>query len=89
MNDVQGSIVRIIETLLEAANKTGVEVTLDARLHGDEGLGLDSLQTAELSAVLEDEFGTDPFSEGVVPDTVGEIASFYTSGDQSGSTVSA
>ena len=68
MNDVQGSIVRIIESLLEAANKGDVKVTPDAQLHGDDGLGLDSLQTAELSAILEDEFGPDPFSVGVVPD---------------------
>lgn len=87
MSDLQGSIVRIIETLLEAANKSDVAVTPDARLHGDEGLGLDSLQTAELSAILEDEFGTDPFSEGVVPDTVAEIVSFYA--DQPGTTASA
>lgn len=89
MNDVQGSVVKIVESLLEAANRSDVVVTLDAPLHGDEGLGLDSLQTAELSAILEDEFGTDPFSEGVVPDTVGEIVSFYASGDASGSTVPA
>lgn len=89
MNDVQGSIVRIVESLLAAANKGDVEVTLDVALHGEEGLGLDSLQTAELSAMLEDEFGTDPFSEGRIPDTVGEIVSFYVSGDQAGATVPA
>ena len=39
-----------------------------------EGLGLDSLEAAELSAMLEDEFGTDPFSAGGdLPETIGDI----------------
>lgn len=42
-----------------------------------DGLALDSLETAELSAILEDEFGTDPFSEGTIAETVGEIYAFY------------
>ncbi|GAB2974235.1 hypothetical protein [Nocardioides montaniterrae] len=77
MNDVQDSIVTIIESLLEQADKAGTPVAMDTLLHGDEGLGLDSLQTAELSATLEDELGTDPFSAGEMPETVGEIVAFY------------
>ncbi|MDT4924702.1 MAG: acyl carrier protein [Pseudonocardiales bacterium] len=42
-----------------------------------DGIGLDSLETAEFSAVLEDEFGRDPFSADVMPQTVGDIADFY------------
>ncbi len=42
-----------------------------------EGLALDSLETAELSAILEDEFGSDPFSAGEVAETVGEIYAYY------------
>jgi acyl carrier protein len=42
-----------------------------------DGLGLDSLETAELSALLEDEYGTDPFSGETMPQTVGDIADFY------------
>ena len=52
-----------------------------------EGLGLDSLETAELSAMLEDEFGTDPFGAGLMPETVGQIVEFYTSGNAAGETV--
>jgi acyl carrier protein len=43
----------------------------------DGGIGLDSLQTAELSVTLEDELGRDPFSEGEMPQSVGEIIAFY------------
>ncbi len=42
-----------------------------------EGLDLDSLETAELSALLEDELGTDPFQQEEMPQTVGEIFAFY------------
>jgi acyl carrier protein len=54
--------------------KKGVE--LDVSLYS-EGIGLDSLDVAELSAVLEDEFGKDPFSNGLMPETIGEIVAFY------------
>jgi len=52
------------------------EVDEDASLYAG-GLGLDSLETAELSAFLEDEVGTDPFTEGLLPQTVGELLDFY------------
>lgn len=43
-----------------------------------DGLELDSLEAAELSAMLEDAFGTDPFSTGdPMPETVGAVLSFY------------
>jgi acyl carrier protein len=41
------------------------------------GIGLDSLETAELSAVLEDTFGIDPFQSPAMPQTVGDILDFY------------
>jgi acyl carrier protein len=80
MTDFQGSIMSIVTTLLERSDKGEVAVALDTAIHGD-GLGLDSLETAELSAMLEDEFGTDPFGAGLMPETVGEIVDFYTEGE--------
>lgn len=77
MNEVETRIVAIVTELLEGADREGVAVTLESRLHGEDGLGLDSLQTAELSAILEDELGTDPFGAGLLPETVGEVVAFY------------
>ena len=77
MNEVQDSVVKIIESLLEGTDKAGATVGTDTLLHGDDGLGFDSLQTAELSATLEDELGSDPFSAGEMPETVGELIAFY------------
>jgi acyl carrier protein len=56
--------------------RRGVDVGQETALFAD-GLGLDSLETAELSALLEDEFGEDPFSQGQMPGTVGELLAFY------------
>lgn len=42
-----------------------------------DGVGLDSLETAELSAVLEDAYGDDPFTADEMPQTLGEILAFY------------
>ncbi|KRC53893.1 MULTISPECIES: phosphopantetheine-binding protein [unclassified Nocardioides] len=77
MNEVETRIVAIVTELLERSDREDLTVTLESRLHGDDGLGLDSLQTAELSAILEDELGTDPFGAGLLPETVGEVVAFY------------
>lgn len=71
----------ITEIIRELIRKRGDEPpeTIDdtATLGGD--LDLDSLELAELSAALEDSFGRDPYTEGLVPATVGELAGFYAS----------
>ena len=77
MNEIEPRIVTIVAELLERSDREDKTVALAATLHGDEGLGLDSLETAELSAILEDEFGTDPFGAGLLPETVADIVAFY------------
>jgi acyl carrier protein len=64
-----------IQRLLEQRGALGTEIRPESKLTAD--LGLDSLELAELSAVLEDEVGYDPFSEGIVPETVGELVDYY------------
>jgi acyl carrier protein len=67
----------VISELLERAGKSQAPLTDDLGLYGD-GLELDSLESAELSAMLEDELGSDPFSAGgTMPETVGDILKFY------------
>lgn len=88
MSDVQQSVLRVIRSLLERAEKTDVAVTLEVPIHSD-GLGLDSLETAELSALLEDELGSDPFGAGLMPETVAEIVDFYQAGSDPTPTVPA
>jgi acyl carrier protein len=53
----------------------GIDIEPDSRL--DQDLELDSLELAELSSALEEELGSDPYTEGVIPETVGELLAFY------------
>lgn len=78
MGNSQAEIEQTIRTFLDRANKLPGDDSLapETSLYA-EGLGLDSLETAELSATLEDEHGTDPFSGGPMPQTVGDILAFY------------
>ena len=67
----------IIRDFLERTDKGADGWSDETGLWG-EGLGLDSLEAAELSAMLEDEFGSDPFSTSAdLPETVGDVVGFY------------
>ncbi len=73
--DAKQIVLTSISGIIERRSADAVEVPLDANLVDD--LELDSLELAELSALLEDELGTDPYSAGIVPRTVREILEFY------------
>ena len=76
--DTQRQIMGILSDIIgrQASStfegKMGPETPLYA-----EGLGLDSLDAAELSALLEAAFGRDPFTDGILPQTIADIVSFY------------
>ncbi|KQY56931.1 MULTISPECIES: phosphopantetheine-binding protein [unclassified Nocardioides] len=73
----QDKTLAVITQFLTRADKSTDDVSPTTGLYGD-GLELDSLEAAELSAMLEDEFGNDPFSSGdELPQTVGDILAFY------------
>lgn len=76
MSTDAAAVEKTITEFLDRVDKLPAAVTPDLVLHAD-GIGLNSLDIAELSAVLEDEFGTDPFSSDQMPETVGDILSFY------------
>jgi acyl carrier protein len=77
MQATSDEIVETIRTFLIRAKKhNGADLTHETELYGG-GIGLDSLDAAELSAVLEDKHGSDPFSAGELPATVGDIVGFY------------
>jgi acyl carrier protein len=67
----------VIVEFLERTDKSRDDLSVDTPLYG-EGLELDSLEAAELSVMLEDALGTDPFSSAAeLPETVGDILAFY------------
>ncbi len=69
-------IQRTVVDFLTMTSKLPDGFTADTPLYAD-GAGLDSLETAELSATLEDVHGSDPYSTGEMPQTLGEIQAFY------------
>jgi acyl carrier protein len=71
------TVMTIISDFLERLQKEHGALTAETPLYAD-GLGLDSVEAAELSATLEDELGSDPFSEGdEPPETIGDILTYY------------
>jgi acyl carrier protein len=73
--NTENTIHDAIRTLLKRRGDESTEVTAESRLADD--LDLDSLELAELSAALEDDLGSDPFSEGILPVTVAELVAYY------------
>jgi acyl carrier protein len=75
MADADQFIVDTIRTLIKRRGDVPPEISPESLIGAD--LDLDSLELAELSAALEDKLGRDPYSEGTVPSTVGELTAFY------------
>lgn len=75
MADAEKTVVKAIRGLLKRRKQETTDVDLNADLYAD--LELDSLEVAELSATLEDDLGSDPYSEGETPRTVAEVVQFY------------
>src|SRR5690606_13119544 len=63
MTEVEELVVGTIRRLLDLRGAGDLEVAADSKLYED--LRLDSLELAELSAVLEERMGTDPYTEGL------------------------
>ena len=70
------AVEQVLTDFLTRVEKLPESLAPELNLYAD-GIGLDSLDAAELSAVLEDELGTSPFDESEMPETVGDIISFY------------
>lgn len=78
MSTDPAAVEKTITEFLTQVEKLPESLTPDLVLHAG-GIGLNSLEVAELSAILEDEYGVDPFSSDDMPETVGDILNFYVS----------
>ena len=74
--DIEQEISAIITTVLKHQGLAEAEFTLDSELY-DDGIGLDSMCVAELSVMLEKKFGSDPYTSGVLPQTLRDLVNFY------------
>ena len=77
MADAEKTVLRALRGLMRGKKDRPKDLHLDSHLYDD--LKLDSLEVAELSVLLEDDLGKDPYSEGVEPRTIGEVVEFYKS----------
>jgi acyl carrier protein len=75
MADAEKTVFKALRVLMRGKKNRPDKVDLNSNLYDD--LQLDSLEVAELSVILEDNLGADPYSEGVEPRTVGEVIEFY------------
>ena len=73
-------VIAVVKTVLKHKGLPDANVQLSSVLY-DGGLGLDSLSAAELSVALEKALGKDPYTNGELPQTVGEIVEFYASAE--------
>jgi acyl carrier protein len=73
--DAEKTVLNAVRGLLRRRKDGNVDLDLNSNLYDE--LGLDSLEVAELSATLEDDLGSDPYTEGQVPRTVAEVIDFY------------
>ena len=69
-------VIEMIKTILKHQAMPETDVEVSSELY-DDGIGLDSLCVAELSAMLEKAYGRDPYTSKVMPRTVSDIVSFY------------
>lgn len=76
MSSTPDAVTATVTDFLAQVSKLPDDFHADLPLYAD-GAGLDSLETAELSATLEDLYGSDPYSAGLMPQTLGEILTFY------------
>ena len=76
MSIAPADVEKVVREFVARAKPEAPEFDAATPLYAD-GVGLDSLETAELSAVLEDEFDADPFTADEMPQTLGEIVTFY------------
>lgn len=72
----RAQVEQVVREFVTRAKPDAPQFDESTPLYAD-GVGLDSLEAAELSAVLEDEFGSDPFQAEELPATLGAILAFY------------
>lgn len=76
---IENDIIEIISTIRKHQGFPDETIELESALY-DDGIGLDSLCVAELSAMLEKAYGKDPYTSKVLPQTVADIVNFYNAG---------
>jgi hypothetical protein len=79
MSPSADDVRRTVTQFLARVGKLDATFASDTPLYAG-GVGLDSLETAELSATLEAAHGRDPYMDGPMPATLDDVLAFYAQG---------
>ena len=71
------SVLDAVKTIIKQKDGNISLDSIDSNKSLTNDIGFDSLDIAQLSALLEDNLGSDPYSEGQILLTIGEIIEFY------------
>ncbi len=77
-NEVGHAVKEVFRTLMTEKG-TPLENVDPGTVLYDGGYGLDSMDTATLSAMLGERFEDDPYTDGTFPQTLNEIIAYYSS----------
>jgi acyl carrier protein len=75
--EIRHAVEVVFSTLMEERGTPLSAIDAGLGLY-DGGYGLDSMDTATLSAMLSERFENDPYTSGIFPKNIGEIVAFYT-----------
>jgi hypothetical protein len=75
-SDIGRAVEAVFSTLMEDRGTPLTSVDDACGLY-DGGYGLDSMDTATLSAMLSKRFEDDPYMHGIFPKNIGEIVAYY------------
>lgn len=75
---VKNKVEKIVKDILKMKKENIGKIDINCSLYED-GIGLDSLDAATFSAMLEQQFGKDPYNSGNFPRTIEDVIKFYIS----------
>ena len=74
--EIQRAVDTVFSNLMNDRGTTLADIDPDRGLYED-GYGLDSMDTATLSAMLSERFEDDPYTAGIFPRNIAEIVEYY------------
>lgn len=75
--EIFAEIQNILTVLLESKGAPAAQIEPGTPLY-ENGLGLDSMDTATFAAMLSESFGDDPYLSETIPQTVSQVVEYYT-----------
>lgn len=73
---LHGRVAAVLSEVLKIKGEERTAFASDDPLY-EGGVGMDSLDAATFSVLLEREFGSDPYRAKVFPRTVGDVLAFF------------